>query len=278
MSPARLRAVVVNFNAGPWLRRCVDALQASTIALDIWVVDNHSSDGSMDSLDGADVGIILNPTNRGFGAACNQAAMGLGPEQAIVFVNPDCIVAPDCLAAMLAECDADARVGLVGAWVLNRDGSLQKATRRRLPTVMRTLNSLLGRRSAGLQDLSQLAADGGGVEAVSGALMMMTASCFYSLGGFDEGYFLHCEDLDLMRRAGQANWKLRLAQTAEATHVQGYSHRSGPIRAQARKHASLVRYFASELELVPMLIWSSLIWLHFALRLPLWWLSALGSR
>ena len=71
---------------------------------------------------------------------------------------------------------------------------------------------------------------------------MLSAGCFRSLGGYDEAYFLHCEDLDLMRRASRAGWELRLCPAARAVHAKGISHRAAPLRAQAHKHASLCRY------------------------------------
>lgn len=252
----------------------------STVPLEITVVDNASSDGSLDPIRGKALTLISNRQNRGFGAACNQAAAGLAPDDLLAFVNPDCVLEPDCLEKMTEAFDLPDPVGLAGAWVLNPDGSVQKATLRKLPTVRRTLNALLDRRAAGLDG----GLDGGlapdaalaPVEAVSGALLMVSVSCFRSLGGYDEGYFLHCEDLDLMRRAGQAGWQLRLCRKARAIHVQGVSHRGAPLRAQAHKHASLSRYFSSRLGPAARLVWSALIWSHFVLRAPLWWLA--GGR
>ncbi len=276
VSGRRLRAVIVNYEAGAWLRRSVDALLASAVDLEIVVVDNGSTDGSLDALDELPVEIRRNRNNRGFGAACNQAVGDLADSDLVVFVNPDCAVEPDCLGQMASVFDTSPSVGMVGAWVMNDDGSVQKATLRQLPTVKSTLSGLLrlGRERRGV--LSTESAEVPGhrpAEALSGALLMLSAGCFRSLGGYDEAYFLHCEDLDLMRRAAGAGWDLHLCTRARAVHAKGISHRSAPLRAQAHKHASFCRYFSAELGPLTALVWSALIWFHFLVRTPGWWLA-----
>ncbi|MFK7955821.1 MAG: glycosyltransferase family 2 protein [Lysobacterales bacterium] len=273
MNSGRLHAVVVNYNAGPWLARCIDALLKSSANLHVVVVDNGSTDQSLAAIADQPIELLKNSTNRGFGAACNQGALGLGTDDSVVFVNPDCVVEVDCLAIMERELSTAPDIGIVGAWVMNPDGSVQGATLRRLPTVRRTLRSLFKRSSDTLSDTRRNSGDSAQVEAVSGALMMVSARCLHAIGGFDEAYFLHCEDLDLMRRAGQAGWQTRLCYTARADHAKGISHASAPLRAQAHKHRSLIRYFSASLGPVGAVGWSALIWAHFLLRAPIWWLA-----
>ena len=89
--PIQLRVVVVNFNAGPWLSRCVEALLDSDHGAQICVVDNASTDTSLDGLEDLPVKVIRNRTNRGYAVACNQGA-ALSPARHLAFVNPDCVV------------------------------------------------------------------------------------------------------------------------------------------------------------------------------------------
>lgn len=287
--------MVVNYNTGSWLRRCLAALvvagETARQTLDIRVVDNHSTDDSLNAVHEYPVTLLTNPVNRGFGAACNQGALGLEPDDLLLLLNPDLELAPDCLVQLIKALDDGDNVGMVGAMVLNSDGSLQKATLRRLPTVSRTLNTLLGNHARGLGEVAtgpqdprgqqsgqqsgqQKADQGTTVEAVSGAVMLLPGRSFLALGGFDERYFLHCEDLDLMRRLGDGGWQIRLATGAIAHHAQGVSHRSAPLKAQIHKHRSLCRYFGDRMGRPGGLLWKSLIWSHFLLRAPGWWLAA----
>ena len=152
LSRRTLRAVVVNYNTGPWLERCIDALLASSIRPQVCVVDNGSTDSSLAAIADKPVQVLSNPINRGFGAACNQGAENLADEQWVVFVNPDCEVEPNCLEIMSQAISEHSGVGMAGAWVMNTDGSVQSATRRHLPTVRRTLRSLFRRPSGAAFD------------------------------------------------------------------------------------------------------------------------------
>jgi GT2 family glycosyltransferase len=81
------------------------------------------------------------------------------------------------------------------------------------------------------------------VEAVSGALLLLPRALFARIGGFDEGYRLHAEDLDLCRRARQAGATVAIDNTVEALHVRGVSSRPHPLFVEWHKHRGLWRYF-----------------------------------
>ena len=81
------------------------------------------------------------------------------------------------------------------------------------------------------------------VDAVSGALMVLPRSLFARIGGFDEGYRLHAEDLDLCRRVRQAGAMVAVANEAEVLHVRGVSSRARPLFVEWHKHRGLWRYF-----------------------------------
>src|SRR5690606_35969919 len=81
------------------------------------------------------------------------------------------------------------------------------------------------------------------VEAVSGALMLLPRALYDRLGGFDEGYRLHAEDLDLCRRAREAGATVAVANQVRAFHVRGVSSRSRPVFVDWHKHRGLARYF-----------------------------------
>ena len=82
------------------------------------------------------------------------------------------------------------------------------------------------------------------VEAVSGALMLLPRALFERLGGFDQGYRLHAEDLDLCRRAREAGALVACANDVRVVHVRGVSSRSRPLFVEWHKHRGLWRWFA----------------------------------
>lgn len=253
----QLAVVVVNYEAGEVLRQCIAHLAASLLPLQILVVDNASSDGSLAGLETLALPqrhrleVLRLPRNLGFGAACNRGVAATTAPW-LVLLNPDCLVAPDSLERLLAHAQADPSIGLIGAAMRNPDGSLQRAVRRRDPTPWRSLMTLSGlarfeTRWPLLQGVEAPAATPPcaleSVDAVSGALMLLPRPVFEALGGFDEGYFLHCEDLDLCRRVRAAGWRVVLAGEVEVRHIQGVCSRRAPLRVHWHKHRGMWRYY-----------------------------------
>ena len=163
--------------------------------------------------------------------------------------------------------------GMLGVDMVDENGRIDPAARRRDPS-LRELLSQRGRRDDlylgrdPKQDL-QL------VEAISGALMLMPLGLFLQLGGFDEGFRLHVEDLDLCRRTRDAGYEVLVANDITVLHLRGVSSRARPLWVEWQKHGSLWRYFlkfeAAQTEpwLKPVL-WLGL-WAHFLLAVPKVW-------
>lgn len=284
-----IRCVVVNFNAGPLLARCVIDLLGQDPA-EVVVVDNASDDDSLARLKealprGAPVRVIRNETNRGFAAACNQGARDADTGY-LAFVNPDCRVPAGTLERLREALASRPGTALAGAWVTDPDGAEQRGTRRRLPTPWRALMTFSGlERLAGrwpaLAGVNRPPVPATGVtavEAVNGACFLIRGSDFRDLGGFDTGYFLHCEDLDLFRRLADRGRDLCLVPDARPSHDQGTSSRRVPVRVAWHKHRGMMRYLFAHhargrdrLWLLPALAG---LWLHFLLVLPF---AALGA-
>ena len=118
-----LSTIIINYNAGSLLRKCVDSLLACPLDIEIIVVDNASSDASLDGLqDLSQVCVIRNPANVGFAAACN---IGVQASSApfLLLLNPDCFFQPDAIAPLLAGLQSGDRVGMVGGLLVNEDGT-----------------------------------------------------------------------------------------------------------------------------------------------------------
>lgn len=126
---AVISTIMVNYNAGKLLRHCVDSLMLCPLEIEIIVVDNASTDGSLEALQGLPgVQIIKNPVNVGFAAACNHGA-DVASAPFLLFLNPDCCFEQGTLVDLLEAMAVDARVGMAGGLLVNSDGSEQAGGR-----------------------------------------------------------------------------------------------------------------------------------------------------
>jgi N-acetylglucosaminyl-diphospho-decaprenol L-rhamnosyltransferase len=237
--------VIVSHDSGEWLGRCVDAVLAQGVPVEIVIVDNASRDGSVEKFaDDARVKLVRNATNVGFSVACNQGAAATRAPR-LLFLNPDCELPRGALRRLNELLDADASLAILGAQLVNSDGSPQPAARRRTPTPLIAIKRALGMRGdtleieAPVDDNAAVST----VDAVSGALMLMRRATFESLRGFDEGYVLHCEDLDLCRRALLAGQRIAIANEVRVVHHKGTSSRARPVWVEWQKHRGMLRYF-----------------------------------
>ena len=284
-----VEVIIVNYNAGDALTRCVESVFAQQTPVRLIIVDNASSDGSIASLQNAigspeNVVVIANGQNLGFAKAVNVAARNL--EQAgqyLLILNPDCEMRPGSLAALGCALDDDPRAALAGPAVVDRDDQVMRGTLRRFPDPWNsflTLSGLwrLGRwvpALKGIEMSGQLPADTAQAEAVSGACMMLRKSVFIELGCMDGAYGLHCEDLDLMYRLRQGGFHNLLVPSARVFHQQGISSSNRPLWVHWQRHLGMQRFFLkfqAEHTVFP-LRWLVIagIWLRFAVKLPLVW-------
>lgn len=248
-----LSTIIVNYNAGSLLRKCVDSLLACPLDIEIIVVDNASSDASLERLqDLSQVCVIRNPANVGFAAACN---IGVQASSApfLLFLNPDCFFEPGAVATLLSGLQSGDRVGMVGGLLVNEDGTEQGGGRRAVPTPWRSFV-----RAFGLQRFANrwpklfydfhlhkqpLPDSPIEVEAISGACMLVKGDVMQDVGLWDEGYFLHCEDLDWCMRFRQKGWKILFVPDARISHVLGACSQSCRVFVEWHKHKGMVRFY-----------------------------------
>ena len=257
-----IAAIVVTHRSAETIDACLTRLRAAEGVACVRVVDNASDDGTLDivqrhALADPRVRFIANPDNPGFGAACNQGVADLGaaspdaasPDAAgsdvtgpgwLAFVNPDALLDADALARLRAHAQHCAREALLGADLVDESGVRDEAARRRDPDFAAMLLRPSARRLGVPVDASVVLQP---VQAISGALMLMPRHLFVRLGGFDAGYRLHAEDLDLCRRARDAGAFVAVANDVRVVHVRGVSSRSRPLFVEWHKHRGLARYF-----------------------------------
>ena len=277
MTNGRSAAVVVNFNAGDWLARSVASLLALPLR-HVVVVDNGSTDGSLDTLPDDDrIQVIRNSDNRGYAAAVNQGVSATATPF-VLLCNPDLIVqTTDAIDRLEPLLDEQPAIGVVGIAVRNLDGSIQRACLRRDPTPGRSIVTMLGFERFGLPGVNlpgPIPTEVTPAEAVSGAVLFVRRACWDALGGFDEGYFLHCEDLDLFRRARDLGWAVVLAPVITACHAGGVSHRRRRLASERHKHRGMLRYYrrfvAPGMPWPLRGLWPAIIRLRLVLLTP-WW-------
>lgn len=265
-TPTVTAVVIVSHDSGEWLARCVASVLAQDAPVEVIVVDNASRDRSLGTLPrDARVRLLRNEANLGFAVACNQGAAAT-PASHLLFLNPDCELPPDAVRTLRAALDTDAALAILGAQLVNGDGTPQAASRRRTPTptvaIKRALG--LGGKSLEIDEPIDTSAEISYLDAVSGALMLMPHAVFERLGGFDEGYVLHCEDLDLCRRALHEGLRVGIANRVRVVHHKGTSSRARPAWVEWQKHRGMLRYFRK------FDAAASPLWLRIAVPLGVW--------
>ena len=251
-----LSIVVVNFNSGKLLRRCLDSAYQNLkgLSFEIIVVDNGSIDGSprMVTQEFPQVRLICNKTNAGFARAVNQGIRA-SRGRYVLIVNPDVVFLNKGFKELIRYMDSNPRVGIAGPKVYDDETkrSVQLSCRR-FPSPMNYLfsrYSLLTRlfpnnpfsRRFLLTDWSHDAIRE--VDWVSGCCMLVRRELLEKLGLFDEGYPLFFEDVDLCFRARNAGWKVVYFPGAEIAHFVGSVRAQMPFRNVIKRHRGLWRFY-----------------------------------
>lgn len=242
--------MLVTYESAGDLAACMGSLAdaATPHDLEVVVVDNASWDGSAEIARGLGAKVIENPTNQGYARAANVGVAATGAPWLVV-ANPDTHFAPGSLARLVATGSTNASVGCVGPRLRNPDGS-DYPTGRRFPSiVIGVLHAALApvwpgnpatRRYhlAGL-DRSQPVS----VDWISGACMLLRRAAFEAVGGFDPGYFMYFEDMDLCLRLQRTGWQVVFDPAAEVEHTVGGSTRRAPYRKVIDHHRSTLRFY-----------------------------------
>ncbi len=258
VSPAPLQldvtVIMVVYRTGEALEHSIAKVLAEPLVDEFILVDNGSTpeeQAVQDVAASADgrMRIFRGHGNVGFARGCNmggEAARG----RVLVVLNPDAFLQPGCIAALVEAVDATPAPRLVGARILNIDGAEQRGARRGEVTPVTALLSLtrLSHVAPALErfeihherdpEPGQLLP----VPTISGACFAVTHDDYTGLGGLDEGYFLHVEDVDLCWRMRRSGGSVVFAPMARVVHLGSTSHTS-PLKVEFFKGLGLVRYF-----------------------------------
>jgi len=248
-----ISVIIVSWNARACLQECLASLPAAsaTQSVETIIVDNNSSDGSVEMVEAEfpSVKLIRLNENRGF-AAANNIGIRASSGRYLALVNSDVIFLDQCLDKLAGYMDAHAEIGIVGPRVLNRDLSLQFSCRRfpslwnnfcyftRLFKVFPNCEWLAGEHLSAFDHNSIRK-----VDALVGCFLVARKSAVDEFGLLDEGFFIYAEDVDWCKRSWDAGWEIVFYPGAAAIHFRGGSSSKDSVRFEFEQQRSVFRYW-----------------------------------
>ncbi len=242
-----LSVIIVSWNVRSYLADCLRSVFAELnhagLNGKVWVIDNNSTDGTVEMVQNLfpQVHLIVNDNNPGFGAANNQgmAAANEHDPRFHFLLNPDTVVRPGAIGKMVQFMDSHPDVGMSGARLVYGDGRFQHSAFEfpRLgqlyfdlfPVPARLYESKMnGRYPRKMYEPSNKAFK---VDHPLGATMLVRRDVAEATNGFDQAFFMYCEELDWCRRIHEAGWKIYTVPSAEIVHFGGES--TGQVAARS---------------------------------------------
>lgn len=246
-----LSIIIVSWNTCDLLDACLGSVlaeaEAAALAIEIFVVDNASTDQSavMVRCRYPGVTLIENEHNPGFAKANNQA-LALARGRYNLLLNPDTLVLADGMAALVRFMDEHPQAGAAGARLLNANGSLQRSC---------SPEPTLGREVWRLFHLDRVASRGAYamdswpvttprlVDVVQGAALIVRATVLDQVGPLDEGYFMYSEEVDWCTRIRRSGWQIYWVPAARIIHYGGQSSRQIADAMFLQLYRGKVQYF-----------------------------------
>ncbi len=215
-------AIIVTYNSGHIIENCLLGLKSASI--DIIVVDNASTDNTIEITENLGVHTIKNEINQGFGRANNIGARATNCEF-LLFINPDLEIESAAIDALLDAAQKYDNAGIIGPSIIEENGRLFLQSRSLLsPDHLNNAREILPNGDCSVPFLS-------------GACMLVRRDIFFEIGGFDEKIFLFYEDDDLCRKACDKGYANIFVKDAIAKHGRGKSSRAKKGQAfKARYH------------------------------------------
>jgi hypothetical protein len=253
--PRCVSAIVVSYFTGPLLARAIASLKAQPEIAEIIVVDNGNWEGAAAAAieinqGGAPARLISGHGNVGFATACNLGAKRASGDF-LLFLNPDAVLPTGALARLIADGAKLNGPWLLGPKIINPDGSEQQGSRRMTLTPWRAfveatkLYALAPRHPY----FRRFNIHGDPcpdrvtpLPVISGACFFLPRADYFLIGGMDERYFLHVEDVDFCLRFANAGGGVYFDPDVSVVHHKS-SSRVSAMRVERRKTASVIRYF-----------------------------------
>lgn len=272
----KLSICIVNWNTRDLLTQCIKSVYETThgFAYEIIVVDNNSSDNSVDQVRKMfpDVRLIVNNENRGFAAANNQA-IKVAQGEYVLLLNSDTVVLSNALEILVKFMDKHPEAGACGSKRIKPDGSLDMTVRGE-PTIMGTLFHLLGlnkvfpdnryARKYYLTDWDHNTLRE--VPKIGGACLMLREKTLDQVGLLDERFFMYGEDVDLCYRIKGGGWRIYYVPQSVIIHYLGGSSRKASYRMIGAYYKSIYLFYKKHYAKPPFSYFNWLVFSGIALR------------
>jgi N-acetylglucosaminyl-diphospho-decaprenol L-rhamnosyltransferase len=275
-------AVIVSYNVRDLLLRCVESLRRDGLQR-IVVVDNASGDGTAAAVAAAepDIDLVALERNVGFAGGVNRGVARTDTPYVAV-VNPDEVVEPGCTATLVESLERDPELAVVGPRITTPDGRTYPSARMFPDLVVAAGHAFLYlvwpgnpfSRRYRMVDWDHASARE--VDWVAATHLLVRRRAFDEVGGFDDGYFMYMEDVDLCWRLRRAGWKVGYEPAATVVHEIGRSTDQTPYRMIVAHHRSVWRYAVRRstgwrrallpLIAVALVVRTGLAWVHRATR------------
>ena len=258
MNSPSISVVIVNWNGGDHLRRCLASLhEFGGESIDrITVVDNGSTDGSLEAARATSgVTVAEAGENLGFAKACNLGARQATAEF-LLFLNPDAAISPGVVERVLSFMTepAGVHVGICGVQLVDEDGHIARSCAR-FPTPLGLCLVALGLgrllRGGGMLMEDWTHDESREVDHVIGAFYLVRRSVFETLSGFDERFFMYLEDLDFSLRAHRLGWRCHYLSDVRAFHAGGGTSRQVKDRRLFYSLRSRIQYSTKHFDRLP---------------------------
>lgn len=225
MEQIKVSIIIINYNSGDFLSKCLDSIQPSRFVHEIIVVDNNSTDHSYQcARDKHRVRLIRCQENGGYAKGANTGINSSAGELILV-ANPDIVFGAGAIEAMVSCAVAHPETGMVGPKIKNFDDTLQYECKRNQPDLLNSLFYFLGlqnrrgnhyvTKEEGYYEKSEY------VNAISGSCMLFKREALERCGLFDEDFFMYGEDLDMCHRMIRAGYKIFYNSRAVVHHYKG---------------------------------------------------------
>jgi len=280
--------IIVNWNTRELLRDCLESVyeQAGGVDFEVIVVDNASTDGSLEMVKSNFGGVILieNAENRGFAAANNQA-MKVARGRYVLLLNSDTVVLDNALARVVGFADAHPRAGVTGCRVLNPDRTLQP-TCFMFPSLLNMLLSstylykifpnsrFFGRERMTWWDRNDVRQ----VDVVTGCFMLVRREAIDQVGMMDERFFMYAEETDWCYRFRMSGWDVVFTPVGEIIHLGGQSTAKRPVAMIVQLRLSILGFIRKHRGRFARLIARLLTALFFLVRIPVWFARTFRSH
>ncbi len=271
MDKLSLSVIIVTYNSIREMDACLSSLFADLGArsADVIVVDNASTDGTAAriSAERPQVRLLAQKENRGFATANNLGIRCSGGD-ALLLLNPDTVIQPGAIDALLTAFNVHAQAGVVGPRLLNPDGSLQPSCRD-FPSLFGDLIGMselyrsswvrraLGRRMVSLNDHERARR----VDWLSGACLLVRRAAVDAVGSMDESFFLYSEEMEWQYRMARRGWQAWFEPAARVVHQGGASTNAFSGQRIIWQYASIWRFYHLNRNAVERIALRSIIWL-----------------